>query len=238
MPLKAIGQPLPANKERVRLGERMTRDERMAVYKLLGEGYTKREVVDKINEARKTGETQARITTVEYLMTLPEAHRYVTAFRVEYLKTIKTIPIADKKVRLDDLEQIRTRIDYLMFNLRLDPRNDKSINRFMSMSKTLVDVLDCARAELEGPKGGINIGIVNNNEGELEGLSDEEIIRRQKELISQAQKIIDPRDEESDNDEQDYEGEDKSRPTEILLASPKELRRDQMPGLGTYRKDI
>lgn len=216
---------------------RLTRDERMYLYRLAGEGYTPREISNTFNLA-KFGKARIRVPGVQKILELPEAYRYVAKFRTEFLKNIREIPIAEKKVRLDDMEKLRQRLMHIIINCHLEKgqRGAKEVARFIQATKCLKDILELARGEMENrPELAKDL---NKKEEELSDFTDEQLKEQREELIRKAQRIVDGGaikvDEIAERDEEtDGEGSDP-----ILLASPEELRRDEVSGGGVDIFDI
>ena len=205
----------------------LTQEAKFTIYKWAGEGYSKREIIKMFNRLHPK-HRPLRISTVDKVLIQPEAHKFVSKFRVEFLKTVKHIPIADKKIRLDDLESIRQRIMHLIVSCHFS-RSDKEINRFLLYSKKLLDVLDLARNEMD-QKSGIAIGI-GLEQGELGELDDKTLQKQRDDLLRKAdisikQRFIAP-DEIAEGDEETSE----RGSSKVFLAPSEELRREELqPG--------
>lgn len=204
--------------------DRLTRDERIEIYKLSGEGYSTREISRMFNGAR-TGAAQIRIPGIEKILALPEAHRFVSKFRVHFLKSVEQIPISNKAVRLDDLERIRQRLMHIITNCHLD-RGPKEISKFLMTTRRLIEITDLARNEME-QRPGVSIGI-GLGQGDLDDLSDEQLKARRDEIIRRASKSINRGSSGVDEMSEGDEGSASEGSPEILLATPKELRREEL----------
>jgi len=196
----------------------------MEIYKYAGEGFTKREISRMFSESRPTSK-KIRIPTVDKALELPEAHRFVAKFRMEFLKKVKHIPVADKKVRLDDLESVRQRIMHLITNCHLS-RGDKSISRFLTYSNKLLDVLNQARNEME-QRPGVSIGI-GLAQGDLSELDDTDLQKQRDILLKKADISIQRGSVAPDEITEGDEKEDDRGPPEVLLAPPKKLQRGKL----------
>jgi hypothetical protein len=156
---------------------------------------------------------------------MPEAHRYVSKFRMEFLKTIKEIPISDKKVRLDDLERLRQRLMNLINNCQLNRSHPKDITLFMAASRRVIEIIEIARNEMEQHPG-LSIGI-GLTQGDLSELSDDDLKNKRDELIKRATAAINRGTSGIDEVTEGDEGEAEGGPAQVLLATPEEL-----PGSG------
>ena len=72
---------------------------------------------------------------------------YIKAFRDSYLAKVKSVPIANKRVRIDDLEKERIRLRKLINAIPMKTRSDKSL--YLSLVAELRRIMDAAREEME-----------------------------------------------------------------------------------------
>lgn len=109
----------------------------------------------------------------------------IAQFRGAYLNRIKDVPIANKRVRLEDLEEVRDKvITDLKQNKLLDAEQKME---FRLMAKSLKDTLDCAREEVEGKSIVFNqLNVI----GDFGDKSDDELASRRDELIRKASRVI------------------------------------------------
>ena len=116
---------------------------------MAGEGYTHFEIVRWMNRMHggKDKKDQFHGRTVQAILSRPEAHRFVGKFRQEFLKDVKEIAIADKRIRLYDLEALRQRLSTLIINIKIERAGSEE--KFFRFSKRLMEVLDMAREEME-----------------------------------------------------------------------------------------
>jgi hypothetical protein len=164
------------------VSDKLTHDERMDIYKWAGEGYTLREIC-KMHNNKGASKAKIRIPGITRVLGMPEAHKFVSKFRVAFLKNIKEIPISEKKVRLDDLEKMRQRLVHIINNCHLD-RSEKELGKFMMASRRLVEVIEMAKSEME-PRNGINIGI-GVNQGDMSDLTDEQLQQQRDDILRKA----------------------------------------------------
>lgn len=207
------------------IADRLTRDERMKLYQWAGEGYTTREIVRMFNDSQP-GLAKIRVPGVEKILAMPEAHKFVAKFRIEFLKSVKEIPIAQKAVRLDDLEKMRQRLSHIAFNCHVD-RSPKELSKFLMASKRLIEIIELARNEMEQRPGvAIGIGI---NQGDLGDLTDEQLKNERDELLRKTRNAIKRGITASDEVAEGDEAAGPAGSSEILLAPSEELRRDELP---------
>lgn len=206
--------------------EKMTKDERLQIYQWVGEGYTAREICRMFNKTRLAGTPLLRIPGVERILNLPEAHRFVAQYRINFLKEVKQVPISEKKIRLDDLEKIRQKLSAILGNCHAH-RSERELSKFMQVSKILLNVLDLARNEME-QRAGILSPVSMIKDDELSELTDEQLNEERKNLIARLQRTYEQRASSSNEDGEGDEGKDSSGSAEILLAASEGLRRDEL----------
>lgn len=202
----------------------LSREKRLRIYKLVGEGYTAREVMTIFNDQENLKE-HARITLdhVQKIISLPESHSFINKFRIEFYKTLKDIPVSEKKMRLHDMEKIRMQLVNIMGEL--NPHRKDDFTKFITCTRQLIGVLDLARSEMEY-KPNLAIGIGLGNMGDLHELTDEQLTQQRNELIRKAASTIQQRSQSLDDDSEGDEPESTERSAAVLLAASKELRRD------------
>lgn len=207
------------------VSDRLTRDERIQIYKLSGEGYSTKEISRMFNGGRE-GAAKIRIPGVEKILAMPEAHKFVAKFRIDFLKSIEQIPISNKAVRLDDLERIRQRLMHIITNCHLN-RGEKEVSKFLVCARRLIEITDLARNEME-QRPGVSIGI-GLGQGDLHDLTDEQLKAKRDELIRRASKAINSAADGVDEISEGDEGSDSEGSSQILLAPSEELRREELP---------
>jgi len=216
---------------------KLTQDERMQIYRWAGEGYTLREICKLTNQSRGTS-SKLRIPGIENILSMPDAHKWVSKFRMEFLKNVKDIPIVEKRIRLDDLERLRKRLMFVI-NDCMVYKNNNEMNRFFSATNKLLMVLEAARTEMEPRAGGMTVGIgINGGRGDLGELSDTELQNQRADLIRRASIIIKQRTGEADGLTEGDAGAGEAGPAEVFLAAPEELRRDAVQGSAADVSDV
>lgn len=214
----------------------MSRDKRLSIYKLVGEGYTPREVTTIFNNANKGGSTASiKLEETMRIITLPEAQSFINKFRIDFLKTLKDIPVSEKKFRLHDMEKMRGQIMYLMGEL--NPQRKDDFTKYMTCTRRMIEILDLARTEMEY-KPNLSIGIGLGNMGDFGELTDEQLKQQRDELIRKAGSLIERRSQTLDDDTEGDVGESPERSAEILLAASKELQRDAVQYGGHDVSDV
>lgn len=206
------------------VADQLTKDERMKIYKWSGEGYTAGEISRMFNKDRPMRAPKLRAIGVEKILLMPGAGRYVSKFRLDFLKEVKDIPVADKKVRLYDLETIRQRSMQLLGYIRPE-RNKEEFKKFLDLTKKVIEVSELARNEME-QRPGMSIGI--GLQGEMLELTDEQLQEQHDELIRRAQRAIEQRITADPKDPEGVKEAGNSGSAEVLLATSEELRRDKL----------
>jgi len=200
----------------------LTEEDREKIYKMAGEGFSQREIVTTLNKEKRI---HLRCTSITRVLETPQAQKSVSKYRMEFLKTVKEIPIADKKVRLDDMENIRQRLKQILNNTHFD-RGDKYVAKFLNVSRRLIEILDMARNEME-PKSGISIGI-GLGQGELGELTDEQLQQERNSILRKAGIAVQRGSSEIDEAPEGDETKDHPGSAEVLLATPEELQRERV----------
>lgn len=155
------------------------------ILKMSAEFRSVKEIAASANEL--WGETDYFATTIGVERTIKDATNRLTLdkMRNNYLAKLKNIAISHKRVRLDDLEDLRqTYIQHIKANACAD---DKERSEFRFMAKGLTDILSAARNELEG--NGITFNQLNVI-GEWDDKSDDDLRARRDELIKKAERAL------------------------------------------------
>lgn len=168
------------------------------------------------------GRKRLRRDTVERVLQLPESAKFVNEFRLNFLKNLKDIPVSDKKIRLYDLERLRQRLMRLIDNLY--PEKESQFSKFMLSVRAVGNILEMARNEMES-KPNLSVGIINNNQGDMGELTDEQLQQRREELFNRARRAVESGISTTDSDSEGNPKEDPTQSPEVLLAAS-----DQLPG--------
>jgi hypothetical protein len=203
---------------------RLTRDERMKIYELSGEGYSITEICGIFNRDRIPG-TRVRIPGVDKILRTPEAEKFVAQFRIKFLKSLEKIPITTKAVRMDNLDRLSSRLMTMALGCR-PQRSEKEVTKFLTITRRVIEITDLARNEME-QRPGVSIGI-GLGQGDLNDLSDEQLKARRDEIIRRAAKSLNAGSVGADEITEGDEGSDSGGSSEILLAPSEELRREEL----------
>lgn len=162
--------------------KKLTDEQRLMVCRLSAEGRTPTEVVAYIKEEWKISFTTTGIQTIL------KTKRYqvpLKQYRENYLKRIKDVPIANKRLRLDDLQFLREKY---MKALRANPCETRAQrDEFRALSRSLNEVIISSREEMEKKPNLIpGFGLV----GDLSDKSDEELIGERDEILKQTERLI------------------------------------------------
>lgn len=161
---------------------KLTHDQRMLALRMYGEGYRYADIQRqlKIDFGISLHHESIR-STCDAKINKP----FIEKFRTAYLSRVSEVPIANKRVRIDDLEKVREKI------LRVIEKNplqtQKQRNEFLAFSSRLVAVVQQAREETEKrPEIMNNFSLVN----EFSSLSDDELRQTRDELLAKVQKSL------------------------------------------------
>lgn len=164
---------------------KLTHDQRMQVLRMYGEGYRYADIQRqlKIDFGISLHHESIR-STCDAKINQP----FIERFRAAYLNKVSEVPIANKRVRIDDLEKVREKI------LRVIDKNpletQKQRNEFLAFSSRLVAVVQQAREEIEKRPEIMNTFSVN----EFSDMSDEDLQKTREELLAKVRQSIQPGD--------------------------------------------
>ena len=102
----------------------------------------------------------------------------VERFRMEFLQSVRDVPIANKRVRLDALEATRVKLQEMIEMLTTVNEGDR--HDLLMCMRRMNETICVAREEMEARPTIVNqIGQVN----QYSGLSDDEIMQRREKII-------------------------------------------------------
>ena len=156
------------------MAEKLTNDQRMLVLRLHAEGIVPSVILKELKEGYDVTVTpNAIINTCKSKKWQPR----IKEFKDKYLADVRAVPIANKRIRIDDLERERTRLLNL---IEKNPRKTKSdITQHLQLVAELRRLSDTAREEME-KKPHLFQNVVLG----MGDMSDEALHRRKKELIN------------------------------------------------------
>lgn len=178
---------------------KLDNDQRMFVLRMYAEGHSLSNIQGEIKSKYGIKMTVHGIKcTCEAMKHEP----FVTNFREVYLANIRAVPIANKRIRIDDLEKIRIRLNTLILENKGKSKSDKAA--LLAEIRRLNETLAVAREEMEKkPQFIANVAI-----GNLGGLSDEELHRKKQDLIGTIRKSFDGAASRNRPDTEDIAAED------------------------------
>ncbi len=147
---------------------------------------------------------------------------YVERYREEYLSKVKSVPIANKRIRLDDFQFMRDNL----FNVleTLDVSDTEQRKELIAIYGKIREILADARTEMEGKPWLIQ----QINITELNHLSDAELQKRKEILIAKANGTYKERDLGIGEDSQGAEESIDEQPTPVHLAPPSLVQRIEL----------
>lgn len=150
-------------------------EHRMIACRMSGEGVSYRDILTFLKNEYKISMTRNGIIS---MLESKRSQPFVKRFREDYLRKIKDVPIANKRIRIDDLERIRKKIISQLDSNELNTRERRE--EFRHLVRTLNDVIINAREEMERkPQLIAGLGLI----GEFSDKSDDELIARKDELV-------------------------------------------------------
>lgn len=152
----------------------LTETKIMTVLKLHAEGWKLAQICDT---------TELPYGTVNGLIKEPSNKPFIDDFRRGYMARVMEVPVANKRIRLDDLEEGRLR---LLSELRLIPEG--KITDACKIIRNLVEVLERAQNEME--QRPIVLAQIVSGYNEFGRLSDAELYEKRQELLSMATRSL------------------------------------------------
>ena len=168
----------------------LSSEERMFIFKLWAEGWSAIEIGRELETQYKIKHTRQAIYE---LCKRDENQIYIDEFREKYFASVKMVPIANKRVRLDGLERSRLLLLKMIDSLCVRgaiPKSDNARSQVLMILRRLNEVFCVAREEMEGKHQILQ----QFNYGAFAGLSDENLQKRKEEIIAKATGTYKPRD--------------------------------------------
>ena len=170
---------------------RLKDNEKMLVFRLWAEGWGAVDIVREVLDQYKIKTTRQ---TVCEICKKENNQIFIDEFRERYFASIKMVPIANKRIRLDALDRNRVLLLKMMDQLCRHrtglPQTENTRAQVLMIMKRLNETVCVAREEIEG-KSHI---IQQINVGNYSGLSDAELQRRKDDIIAKATGTYQARD--------------------------------------------
>lgn len=158
---------------------KLNEQQKEAVYRMYGEYIMPTEIAHFIKSDWQIDYQPASVTA---LVHTDKARPFINKAREEYLKRVKEVPIANKRIRIEDLEYVRLKLMKLIKDNSVDSKGAKE--EFRHQVKTLNEIILNAREEME-KKPFLTIGL-----GDFSDKSDEELIAERDEILKQAERLV------------------------------------------------
>jgi len=120
-------------------------------------------------------------TSVKELAEREKNKPIVKKFRDEWMARVRDVPIANKRVRVEDLEYVRLRVMDLIRSNECENKTQKE--EFRNLVKTLNEIIVNAREEME-KKPFLMVGL-----GDFGDKTDDELIAERDEILRQAERL-------------------------------------------------
>lgn len=109
---------------------------------------------------------------------------FLNRCREDYLKKIKDVPIANKRIRIDDLEKVRNKVMKALEENKCATKTERE--EFRQLVRTLNDIIINAREEMEKKPNLVPVmGL-----GDFSDKSDDDLIAERDELLKQAERLV------------------------------------------------
>lgn len=160
---------------------KLSTDQRMIVLRMYGEGCNYPEIA---RYCKEQFGIKIQPNAIRDTCNAKKWQPYVKDFRDRYMAAVKSVPIANKRIRIDDLERERLRLIDL---IKKNPRKTKSdITQHLSLVAELRRLTDCAREEME-KKSHLFQNVVVGSIGERD---DEYLHNRKEEILARARATL------------------------------------------------
>ena len=152
----------------------LSETQRQMVYRLYAEWRSPVKIRD--NMKSKYG-VEISETSISSICRTDSAESHVNRYRELFLAKIKEVPIANKRIRLDELEQSRQLLLDMVEKLDINDKNDRV--ELSMLIRRMNETLCVAREEMEAKP----LLMQQINISQFSGMSDEELERKKEELI-------------------------------------------------------
>lgn len=184
-----------------RVPTKLTDEVRLEVVRLYAEWATVKQILKHLKDTYDITFSQGGVNTVVGAKKMAAPLR---RFREEYLKRVTDVPISNKRIRINDLENARTK---LLEQINSNPCETKQNRQeFMQLVKCLNEVLGSAREETD--KNGLSGFVI----GDFGDQTDNDLRTRKDELIRQAEIALTGRPSGIDYDPEGAQEPDQIKP--------------------------
>ncbi|MCB9758168.1 MAG: hypothetical protein H6753_07115 [Candidatus Omnitrophica bacterium] len=164
---------------------KLTHDQRTMVLRMHAEGYR---YADIQRQLKVDFDISLHHETIRSTCDAKINQPFIERFRTAYLNKISEVPIANKRVRIDDLEKVREKILRVIERNPLETRIQR--NEFLAFSTRLVAVVQQAREEVEKRPDIMN----NFSVTEFSSMSDEDLKKAHDELLAKVRRSLQQED--------------------------------------------
>lgn len=152
-------------------------DDKLFILQLHGEGAAFERIRQEAQAKFQESFTDARIREI---CLAPENQVFVERARDKYLSEVKKVPIANKRIRIDDFQRMRDELFAMSQSVNTSSSEGRA--EVLKIFQRVNDILSAVRDEMEGKPWLLQ----QINITELSGLSDEELQREREIIIAKA----------------------------------------------------
>ena len=148
-------------------------EQKMLVMRMHAEGSDSGQIR---REVKLKYDIDASLDVIKAVLVAKKHQPYIKQFKDTYLATVREVPIANKRFRLDDVEKVRKKLLQLLDKNPLKTKSDKT--EFLQVTAELRRLLDTAREEMERKPQLISNVVMNMGD-----MSDDQLHKRKTDLI-------------------------------------------------------
>jgi len=179
-------------------GEKLNHDQRMFVLRMYAEGHSCSEIKAELHS--RCSITMA-VNSIQDTCNAKKYQNFIQEFKELYLAAVKSVPIANKRIRLDDKEKIRLQLNKMLSENKCKTKADKA--EYLSVVGRLNMIHAETREEMEKkPQFIANVAM-----GNMGSVSDDELHKRQNELLKRIEGSFDGRTAGAGTDTSDIAAE-------------------------------
>lgn len=163
--------------DNLRFAEKLNHEQTLFMLRLFAEGCTQGEVAKEVFDQYGI---ECHPKSLWQKSKSKKWQPYYDRFREDYLARVKAVPIAHKRIRIDDLEKSRQKLLEMIDKGNIDSKQSR--NEMLMIIRRLNETICVAREEMENKPQMIQQVSV----GAFSSLSDEELQKRKEMLIAKA----------------------------------------------------